>query len=245
MTFGDQDAGRAPVRAKVSARRSVFQTILGRKGSGKSVLARRFWDTYPYDELVIDPHGEFTDPDARTLHDDELGTNAWPAAREFGDRNRRVKLRYIPDMGSKSRTDNLDRAVGMAFNHRRCHLLIDEIVLLTRANSTPPYMARALHMGRHRHLSLTMCGPRPVDVDPLVISQADYLYVFQLPHPLDRQRVAAVIGYPPNAFDAAVAGLGRYEYLRWDGDELIHFPPVPLHGSMDREARFAEACGTS
>jgi ABC-type polysaccharide/polyol phosphate transport system ATPase subunit len=38
--------------------RGEFIFISGRKGSGKSVLARRLFDAYPYDKLVIDPTGD-------------------------------------------------------------------------------------------------------------------------------------------------------------------------------------------
>jgi hypothetical protein len=81
-----------------------------------------------------------------------------------------------------------------------------------------------------------MCGIRPVGIDPLVIGQADYTYVFDLPQPQDRKRVAENIGWPPGEVDRAVEALPEHGYLRHDrkAHELVSFPPLPLR---DRAAR--------
>lgn len=231
-------ADAEPVRTRVNPRKSAFLTIVGKKGSGKSVLARRFWETYPFDALAVDPHGELGDERAVPLKDPLPARWPFPADHERGSAS---KLCYVPDPGSPTYKDDLDRAVGLAFNHRGCLLWLDEVADLTTANSTPPYMRRALHQGRHRDLTLMMCGPRPVDINPLVISQADLLFVFDLPNPKDRERIASTIGYPPKAFDERVHALGEHEYLRWDGKELLHYPPVPPHARIDREEKFAKA----
>lgn len=226
------------IDAAVDPAASVYMSMFGRKRSGKSFLARRFWDTYPFDSLVIDVNADIDDDEARLVRASEL-PGRFPGPLHRGER---VKLRYVPDPGSPTYRDDLDRAVGLVFRARRKLLWIDEVGDLTNANSTPPYMARALHQGRHRELSMLMCGPRPVDINPLVISQSDYVYVFDLPHPRDRERVAAVIGYPPRDFDEAIAALGPHCYLRWDAEhkELIEFPPI-RRAALDREARFAGA----
>lgn len=212
-----------PVESRIDPRGSTFVTILGAKGAGKSVLASRLWSTYPFDRLCIDPSG-----DAQVGEDiDRIGDPLplrWPAMAEG-----RSSLRYVPDPGSPSYADDLDRAVGLGFRRGRCLVWVDEIAELTRANRTPPNMRRALHQGRHRRLSLLMCGPRPIDIDPLVISQADLVYVFRTPHPRDKERIAALIGWRPDHFAAAVDGLGPYHYLRWGArdQELVEFPPIP------------------
>lgn len=218
------DAAAKPLTQRIDPRKgATFVAIFGKKRSGKSVLAHRFWSTWPYDRLAIDPHNELDEPDTHVLRDPLPMRLPGP----LGD-DERTSHRYVPDPGSRTYVDELDRAVGLAYNHRRTLLWLDEVGDLTRANYTPPYMRRALHQGRHRQLSMLMCGPRSIDINPLVIAQADLVYVFDMPHPRDRERVAAVIGYPPKAFDEAVHALGEHEYLRWDGHELVHFPKLPL-----------------
>lgn len=220
------DAPR-PVATLVDPRRPTFATFIGKKHSGKSHLAARFWDSWPFDRLAVDP-----------MHDAEVGADvkpletplpgSWPWSLKGDDD--RVSLHYRPDSGSATFADDLDRAVGLAMTNRKRKLVwLDEVGLHTRANATRPAMRRALHTGRHYDLSLLMCCPRPIDIDPLVMSQADYVYVFKLPNPNDRRRVADCIGYDPGAFDDAVHGLGQFEYLRYSSadDELLHLPAIP------------------
>lgn len=213
-----------PVKAQLDPSKSNFVTIVGRKGSGKSELAARLWDGYPFDRLALDPTGDARVGFGVTELHAPLPAR-WPADLQ----NRRVSLRFVPDPGSPTYGDDLDRACGLAFRHRRVMLWIDEVGELTRTGKTAPNFARILQQGRHRDITLLCCGPRPMTIDPLVVAQADYVYVFQLPNPADRRRVADVIGYDPKDFDAAVNALAQYEYLRWDSreQELIHFPPIP------------------
>jgi hypothetical protein len=226
------EPGRS-VDARLDSARPNFVFATGSKGSGKSELLGFLWRGYPYDRLVIDPTGDVEPgPDVITLED--WGTS-WPTrltpADESG-RPQRLSLRVVPDMGSPTYVDDIDRAVAMAFfrhdGPRLCW--VDEIGELTSAHSTPPNFRRMLHQGRHRNVTLLMAGPRPIDVNPLCISQSDFVYVFDLPNPRDRERVADNIGFPPAEFDRRVQALPEFGYLRWDrrAKQLVQFPPLPL-----------------
>ncbi len=210
--------------------------ITGKKGEGKSELARLLWDTWPYDRLVIDPTGDVdTGPGTQNL------SVPLPLRFPVSAEGSRVSLRFRADPGSPTYEDDLDRAVGLALRHpgRQCLLWADEVGELTRANRTPPNFRRALHQGRHYGLSKLLCGPRPIDINPLCISQADLVYVFKLPNPADRRRVADNIGWDPADFDTAVQALGRHEFLEYDSatDVLSHYPPLPLDRARRNEAR--------
>jgi hypothetical protein len=109
-------------------------------------------------------------------------------------------------------------------------LWVDEVGELTRANKTPPHFRRALHQSRHRRLSMLLCGPRPIDINPLVISQADYVATFELPNPADRKRVADNIGIELDDLEAHLDELDpKHGYLLWDARarELVVMPPLP------------------
>jgi Mg-chelatase subunit ChlI len=103
---------------ELDPRHSHFITIVGRKGSGKSLLARAFWLSYPYDRLVIDPTGDVDpgDPDAKPLVSPMPAK--WPAPElDAEGRPKRQTYRFVPDMGSPTAIDDMDRAVGLAHWH--------------------------------------------------------------------------------------------------------------------------------
>lgn len=226
------------VHQQLDPGRSTFIFVCGKKGYGKSQLGKAYFDSYPFDRLVIDPTHDFDAGDDAEVLTDPLPSR-WPPPIN----DKRQTFIYRPDPGSPTYSDDLDRAVGLAFYHKRCLLFVDEIHELTQAGKTRPHFRRVLHQGRHAKLSLIMCGPRPKDIDPLCISQADFVYIFRLPHPLDRERVAQVCGLDPRTFDEAAARLPKYEYLRWDAEpesddlELLHFPPIPLGKPKDPPVR--------
>jgi len=214
----------------------VVITCIGKKRSGKSVLARVLFCSWPGDRVIIDPNGH-DGPIEGTVPMPDPVPKRWPEhLRE--DARRPLILRYVPDPASPTFVEDMDDVIGLASAHGDTMVLVHEMGLLAPSGQTPPHTRRALHQGRHRRLSLIMCAPRPVTMDPLVLAQSDLVYVFKLPNPADRRRVAEVIGWDPSDLDAAVHGLAAHEYLRYDDAapepeetganlKLLHFPALP------------------
>lgn len=233
--------------------RGEFLFLSGKKGSGKSVLARRFFDGFPYDKLVIDPTGDvradlqsdgvpfvdLTEPLPPRFPRAPADYGAPTITFEENGRRHRtppvdrapqyVTAVYVPDMGSKEAEDEMDRALGLGLRNGRTAVWVDEIGTLTRNGKTPPNLRRALHHGRHSQLTLIMCGPRPKDIDPLCVSQADHVFTFMTRNPMDRKRICENIGWEPDEFDEAMFALGKFEYLWYDNreDTLTHMPKLP------------------
>jgi hypothetical protein len=216
--------------------KGVFFFISGRKGSGKSVFARRIWDSYPYDKLVIDPTGDvranLREEGVQFVDLQEPMPLRFPragAGMERDEKRAPTTAVYVPDMGSAEAEDEMDRALGLAIRNRRTAAWVDEIGVLTRNGRTPPNLRRGLHHGRHDQLTLIQAGPRPKDIDPLCISQADIVVTFDTPNPMDRKRIAENIGWPPPLFDQAVYDLGEHEYLMYNAFDhtLTHMPKLP------------------
>lgn len=227
-------------RNHFDAAKGFFTFACGRKGSGKSVLTRRIWDSYPGDKMVIDitqsvAHDLRREGRSFTLMSGDMVPLRFPAPladETTGERSRSIVV-YQPDMGAKDAVDQMDRALGIALARGRVAVWIDEIGDMARVGATPPNLRRALHHGRHRRLTLLMAGPRPIAVDPLCIAQADHVFTFDLPNPADRKRVADVIGWPPAPFEKAAQSLRSHEYLWYNAlaeggaGELLHMPPLP------------------
>lgn len=209
---------------------------VGRKGWGKSFLARRLFDSYPYDSMILDVTGDLwrdlvadgtkDDPEVKLTKLTSPLPPRLPGPLEDGKRQVFV---FCPDMGDGSAADEIDRAIGLALRRGRMLLWGDEVGVIAPANKTGPNMRRYLHHGRHHQMTGLWCGPRPMDVDPLVVAQIDHAFVFSLANPTDRRRVADSIGWPPKVVDAAVHELERHHFLHYNADtgELVSMPPLP------------------
>ena len=204
--------------------------VTGRKGQGKSILCRHLFDSFPYDRVCIDPTGDVRADMRRQASPFTELTDPLPVRLPVDPDGQPQAFVYVPDPGAPEYLDNIDRAVGLAMLHGKTCLWVDEVGEVTRAGVTPPNFRRALHHGRHRQLTLLLAGPRPIDVNPLCVSQADHVFIFHLPNPADGKRVAENIGWPPREFEKAVHNLGDHEFLWWStkAQELTHLPALAI-----------------
>lgn len=216
---------------QIDVDRNQIIVCVGRKGSGKSAAARMLYGHWPHaDRIVIDVNG-----DAEPGEDAKRITGEPPQKLPSrGDKGEPLNLHYVADPTRATYRDDLDRAVRLALfpRDRRTLLWVDEIGEVTQANRTPPHLRTLLQQSRHFNASALLCGPRPVNIDPLCIAQADRVLIFDLPNPKDRERVANVIGWAPDKFDDAcleVRRQGAYWFLMYVASEhqLYLCPPLP------------------
>jgi hypothetical protein len=222
---------------QIDAQLNQITAVFGRKGSGKSVWAREAFRSWPaVDKVVVDPTGDADPGDVlwggvrtQTVH---TLPEAMPRPARAGDY---VALRYVADPASSTYREDLDRAVGLALypKDRRSLLWVDEAGEVFPANRTGPNARTLLQQSRHWYTSLILCCPRPMNIDPLCISQADRVVLYDIPHPRDRERVAAAIGIAPKILDAELnetRSRGDYWYLLYDAREhqLYRCPPLPM-----------------
>jgi len=192
--------------------------IVGRKHSGKSKLARYLAATYPYDQVVIDLHGddrpaELADRDSGVVEISEAPPK-WPEHLRVEEKP--LVLYFQPDAGSSTLQEDMDAALGLAYAHGRCMVTVHEWGALAVVHRTPPMTSRTLSQGRKRKTSLLMLMHRPHNVDELTFVQADMVICFEVPNKRDREKLANGIGWPPDDFEAALAELQPYEYLLFD-----------------------------
>ena len=214
-------------------RKSLYLFASGRKGSGKSRWCRAWFDDYPFDRIVIDPTGDVKrDLDRDGVPYQAVDHDVIPTRFPRGDEGQRVTLVYVPDMGSATAADDMDRVIGLALDgdDHPVMIWVDEVGSLTTANYTPPNTRRVLHHGRHHGITLLGAAPRPMDIDGLWINQADLVATFSLPNPKDRRRVADNIGADPREFDELVhTECVDHEYLLYvHNDRTLYIcPPLP------------------
>lgn len=212
--------------------RNQVITVIGKKGSGKSHAARHLFRSWPgSDRLIVDVTGD-ADPG------DDMSPILLPrdATRlpEF-DRDKGPQVyRWIPDPQSTTFRDDLDRALGMGLypKDRPVLIWVDESGEVFPVNQVGPHGRTGLHQGRHHNVSLILCGPRAMGIDPLCLGQSDRVLMYKIPNPKDRERIAANIGIKPQILERELNATNRrgdFWFLMYVADEdmLYRCPPLP------------------
>jgi hypothetical protein len=238
--IGDEDQGDA-VSLDITPPdpdKGIYIFASGRKGSGKSVVCRSWFDCYPYDRVVIDVTHDLRADFRRDgvefdeLRDGDLLPARLPASKHGQPDYKQRTWIYCPDAGAATAVDDMDRVAGLAIGRGPTLIWFDEYGTVTTGNKTPPNVRRILHHGRHDKLTALFACPRPMDIDGLAINQADRVYTFATANPDDRDRIAKNIGFDPKEFSEINASLprrGKYWHTMFDQttDQLWIMPPLP------------------
>lgn len=200
--------------------RPTIISAFGKKGSGKSTWERSIYRSFPFDKVALDVTGDIDPGDDAVEIYDPL-PDSFPLDPNGEPRN----LHYRADPGSPTYREDLDHAVSLALFPKEQNTLgwFDEVGELTSGNRTGPSMRRLLMQSRHYHSSALFAGPRPMDVDKLIISQADVLVIYDLPDPDDQAKIAKIIAYPVQRFAEAIAeirALGSYYHIVYGSNEV-------------------------
>src|SRR5664280_1059926 len=123
---------------------------IGKKKSGKSILGKMYFMSYPGDKVVIDVAGDdgpWGDDVIEISGDVSELPKRWP--EHMRDEKKPMTLRYVPNPESKTYVEDMDAIIGMALRHGRsqhdagrigCCVLVHETHDLAGANRTPGHM---------------------------------------------------------------------------------------------------------
>jgi hypothetical protein len=236
----------------------AYISSFGPKGTGKSELNTRFFMGYPYNGLLmdftqdVDPHHQFTRPITNQLRDlaqqlyemekptlDKLYTfrqkakDAWTNNGEF----RFAKYRVVPEYLSDDWLRQSDAYIGLAYLVGYCFIFLDEINEEAPAGRTPRWTRQSLRVGRHEGLSMGMAGPRPAELEPNVLNQADLVTLHGQLHERDVDRMARQLHIPTKLLLELLDsleieyrdGVKVCSFLAYKKDErhIFIMPPLP------------------
>lgn len=220
--------------------KGAFIFVCGAKGRGKSELCKSYFRAYPYTRVLIDansdvdPEDRFTqrwEPSVELVRPRGNGQPPLYKTRLPEPDGRWPSLRYEVDFTEPDAIHKVDAVLAAVYElGLPACVWIDEVGEFAPSGRTTGYMRQALHKGRHRRLTLIMAGPRPMGIDVLILAQADVVAMFDTPHELDRQRLAAELGIPIGELNDLLDNLERYGYLAFDSweRELLIMPPLEL-----------------
>lgn len=212
--------------------------VCGHTGSGKSTIARAIFASAAEPRLVVDPNSSKLTASLPGTHT-VPGAEGRRALLAGGDVRRIVRraldqalaagartLRYVPaDPFSR---EEYDAVYAWAFAHAPMFVWTDEAGIVAPANASPPAFRRLLVQGRKRQAGHVGAHTRPLEVDRNAIAQAEHVIVMQLPHPGDRETVAALAGIPPRELNALLDDLEPYGFvlIQGGGAEVTVCPPL-------------------
>lgn len=176
--------------------------ICGRKGVGKSRLARWVWARADPGQtgvkLCIDPMGDADPPGATTFT--SLAQIPWEA---------RV-LRYVPPLrGAGRQLAELSEAI---LERGRVLTWWDEYDQLGDSQTASDEHRALILRGRHRQCGNIACCPRPANIFRSYLSLVDHLVMFQTTDPDDIERFARRAQIPWREAQQLVSSLSGHGY---------------------------------
>lgn len=230
--MNDEDVAREALT--IDAARSTIVLLIGMKGHGKSEAARMFFDSWPYDRIVIDPTGNAQPDDPTQVALAAPFPAGLPDPEQLDPPAERVTVWARIDPKSPTFTFDQDQAMGMALNPRHRPKLIwrDEFGLGVSPNTISGNDRAALYSSRHYHATLLLVTQRPRHIPTIAISQADKIIMFYLPNPKDREHIAENAGIPLPVLERQYHDnqrRHRHAYLLIDREQnaIVNCPPLP------------------
>jgi len=210
-------------------------TAFGKKGAGKSVFSRSIYTSFPGNKLCIDVNGN-AEPGEDAEKVTEPLPKRWPeSSPALGERRRPRNLHYRAHPMSPTYREDLDKVLALALFPQDHPVLLwaGEVGELMPGGRPGPHMRELLQQNRHYKVTCLFDGPRPVYVDPLVVSQSDLIAVYRLPNPSDRKRIAEEFGCDPKKFDRVCQETwrrGPHWFVLCDAgnDTLWQCAPLPV-----------------
>lgn len=193
--------------------RNTIETILGRKGYGKTTLAAELLE----DErraIVLDTMGGYGHVVDRVVWGFDASVEAMLQASK--ERRFRLALRVYEQ-------DEWLGLLDMAWELEDYLLVVEETSIVC---GTPPFLhgelSKLVRFGRHRQISQIYIARRPTEIPRDLTAQSDHVITFQQTEPRDLQFLQA-LGFDPTQ----VAGLPKYRVAAIDhtnGEDPLPLP---------------------
>lgn len=162
---------------------NVIIALFGRKGSGKSELAKKIIREHPR-VFVFDTLAEYGK--GFKVHEGKQACiDAMLSVKD--SRAYRLSLRVL------ELEDNL-ALMELAYEFPRCMVVVEETSLYARPTYLPTEIARLVRYGRHREIDQVYIARRPSEVHRDLTAQADVIVSFEQREPRDVKYLREIAG---------------------------------------------------
>ena len=185
----------------------IIKLIFGKRGCGKTVLARRLCRDNPR-VLIYDTLGEYTN--GVIIEDLQ-------ALKEFWGKVYRGNFRIIYQPVDPE--GDFDAICRLVYECGDLTFLVEELDRYSRPLALSLPFKNIIQRGRHKNIELIGVTQRPHGIDKLLTSQAKEMYIFNTTEPRDIDYFKNTVGYP---VVVKMAALQEYEYVKYqDGIEQL------------------------
>ena len=189
--------------------------FVGMTGSGKTTLARALLAGRKF---VIVYDGK--------------GTVNWPGHKLVTELDRLFdldpvkypRLTYRPNVADAQDDARKEAFFAWVYARRNCTLYIDEVYSVVSGNQLPFSFRAILTRGREHNLESWNATQRPMMIPQEIISEAEHAYVFKLRMEQDRDKLARVAGFNPDALRVQ----HKRDFLYFRDDSVQPFGPFRL-----------------
>lgn len=197
---------------------------IGITGSGKSTIFAHLFAVFRGQRLLVDVNDACELGPAATVKD-AGGYCYAESVREIDWRARTVH--FVPRAQNERAYNDLYAAV---FERGNMLVWLDESFGPTEPNKVPRWLRTVVTLGRKRNLLHLAAMQEPMNVAPVLYTQAEHVFLFRLSgRPDELGRLAPRFGLRPDELQRELASLPEFGYLRHTiGHEQVwRMPPLP------------------
>lgn len=174
-------------------------TILGKRGSGKTTLARKIQRCYPR-LIIFDRLREYANETGVNVHQVSTFSGFAAAIRETLPLAQ-FKIVFSFNVDADNHDSLFNHALELIYKRSDCTefhspvmVVIDEIHNFATPHFVPKWLKECLLTGRHQDLGIICCSQRPASVHKDILSQSHHKFCAQISETNDLLYIGKALG---------------------------------------------------
>lgn len=163
--------------------------IMGRRGCGKSYLARKVQDIYPR-KIVFDTLHEYEGVGEHVHSFDEFCNKLIELNNSRPD-NFTLIVNFDPETVSSD--DEFNEMLRLSYYFGNVQIVIEEVQEYSTTHQLPHWLKKLLLTGRHQNISLLFTSQRPGEINKTILSQCLHIFCGQIVEGNDLRYIASFL----------------------------------------------------